>query len=235
MKSILLVLTYIVSIIAHSWLEVPAPRIAQASQTFPCESATANPTPTQTNIGSALTATWTHFHTGGAVNLTIFNTKDTLSKSLAVGSITPVVTYVYQYDDVSDTIPQFGYSGGKQYITTPGLYTMQWWWNGYYSCADLNVQAALPSGATPLGGGKYAISGGTYDSTTGIATCDSGYTQSSNQQSCVPSGLSGGAIFGIILLVIVLLVIGAVVGLLMFWKVKRPEKWAALKAKVSNK
>jgi hypothetical protein len=47
--------------------------------------------------------------------------------------------------------------------------------------------------------------------------------------------MSGGAIFGIILLVIVLVVIFSVVGLMVYWKVKRPEKWEALKAKVGRK
>lgn len=108
--------------------------------------------------------------------------------------------------------------------TAPGTYTLQWVWSGWYACVDVTVSEKLQEGAT-LGKGTTYILGdaGTYDSKTGVYTCNKGYKEKTKDgvKGCFKSsGLSAGAGFGIFVLVLALVVLGIAGGLFALYKLK---------------
>ncbi len=87
--------------------------------------------------------------------------------------------------------------------TTPGKYVLSWNWNTYYSCAVIQVN--VPAFVSNING------------------------PSSNN----PSNMNGGQAFGIAFLVILLVSIAALVGLLVFLKLKRPATFDDYKMKAT--
>jgi len=218
---------FFVAASAHSWMKTPIPRSLAASQTSPCETQNYGPANVVT-VGTALPTTWTHLHTGGAV---VFK-MSAGSRTPSLASLSTIETTTYDNNANGATA---GFTIPATHFSTVGNYTLQWSWSGYMNCADLLVVNAPPAGATAVTGspGIYDVQNGQYNALTGTMNCTAGYTASSDNTACNPS-VDGGAVFGIILLVVVLLAIVGVVALLVYWKVKRPEKWENLKTKVGN-
>jgi len=111
------------------------------------------------------------------------------------------------------SLGSFAYSQGSATVTvpastTPGSYVLQWSQDSpgpYYNCVDLQVTAAATT------------------------------TSSSNKSGSSSGHMSGGAAFGVFLLVVILVAIVAFVGIVIFLKVKRPEKYDEYKDKIMSK
>jgi len=213
---------------AHNWMTSPVSRDGnQASTTIPCDGT--NPTNPRTNVvGNApYSVTWTVNHPTDSATYDLYvvpkGQESTLEGLSASG-----------FQHVTADIPSS--EGGTSITLTPnnfppGDYVLQFRWAGWRNCADITITIDPPTGASeqPDGTWRTADGHGTWNPTTGVITCDSGYTLSGT--TCVggsAGGLSGGAIFGIFLLVLVCVSVGAIVGIMMFLKFKKPLTYSAV-------
>jgi hypothetical protein len=229
MKTIFILAVIIASVAGHGWMVTPPSRDPDTTNSnAPCDALTANsPAPLNTPAGSNIDVTWITPHSGGPTDIHI--------NLVPTSSLSDSSAYV--------SLGNFAYSAGSASVTIPasttaGSYVLQWHQDSpgpYYNCADLQILAAVPPGATVISGSTYQVDHGTFDAATGVLTCDSGYKANSAGNDCVKSGLSGGAAFGVFLLVVVLVAIVAFVGIVIFLKVKRPEKYDEYKLKIVEK
>jgi len=230
--SFVLLAYFVYAVSGHGWLTAPTPRQAQTTNSnSPCDTKTANsPAPKQVTAGSSLTFTWITPHTGGTCTISI----TTSANENNAGSWTKLGSFAYALGTGSVTIPA---------SLTPGSYVAQWYEDNpgpYYNCVDLKVLAAPPTGSTLVPGSatQYQIPNGIYDASSGNVTCNPGYSPSKDSTgnwSCSKGGLSGGAGFGVFLLVLIVVCVGGFIGIAVYLKKRRPEKYDEYKLRMGEK
>jgi len=205
----------------HGWMVSPKPRaVATTNSNTPCE----NTTPSAGgvyNSGTPMTVSWIHPHSGGNIDIRLAPQ----SMSTAQANFKSLGTVPYDSPlTAGDASAQVTLPANLP----PGRYTVQWEWDSsaYYNCADVVI---VPPGSSPVQGdaNTYQLPDGkgTVNINSGQITCSSGYTLSSDGTTCVSSGLSPGAAFGIFLLIFVIVSVGVLTGVLIFLKLKRPETY----------
>jgi len=202
----------------HGWLISPTPRIPTTVNTqSPCENKAPTDPPTQTIfINTPFTVTWGNFHAPGGGTCIISIAP--IAQSPAASSLKQIASGPYDPGTLQATVP----SG-----THPGKYTLQWYQTApgpYWNCADVWIYQSPPTGATLKSGTVYELANGhgTFDASTGKVSCNSGYT--AHGTTC-KKGLSAGAAFGVFLLVLVLVSLVGFVGVMIFLKLRHPDKY----------
>jgi len=213
-------------VLGHGWMTSPVPRDGPNTNTnSPCEnSPPTNPPNTQVFRGVPFTVSWITPHKpGGSVVLAYAP----MAQTPSADSFKQLTTVGYDSGSTSVIIPE---------DTDIGMYTFQWYQTSpgpYWNCAEVMVYAAPPKGATLESGTTYRLSNGhgTFDAATGKIHCDSGYHKSGS--SCTKK-LSGGAAFGIFLLVLVLVALIGSTAVMIFLKLKHPDKYEHVMGKFKS-
>jgi len=215
----------------HGWLSTPESRQPDTTNSnAPCDTKTASsPAPLAVTAGNTINTDWITPHQGDTCTFSITTAAD-------------------ENDAASWTaIGSFPYSAGTGQVTIPatlasGAYVLQWYQDTpgpYYNCVDLQVAAAPPSGSSlvPGSNSSYNIPHGVYNSATGNVTCNAGYSPSKSSTgtwSCNKAGLSAGAGVGIFLVVLFVVCIIGFIGIAIYLKKRRPEKFDEYKGKLSS-
>jgi len=215
----------------HGWLSTPTPRQADTTNSnAPCDTKTASsPAPLPVTAGNTITTDWITPHQGDTCTFSI----TTAANENVAGSWTEIGSFAYSAGTGQLTIPA---------TLTSGAYVLQWYQDTpgpYYNCVDLQVSAAPPSGSSLVPGSNdtYAIPNGVYNAQTGNVTCNAGYSASkdtSGNWQCTKPGLSTGAGVGIFLLVLFIVCVAGFIGIAVYLKKRRPEKFDEYKGKITS-
>jgi len=230
--SFVLLACFISACLGHGWLSQPPSRQpATTNSNAPCDTKGAgSPAPLPVTAGNSLTITWITPHNGDVVTLSY----TTAANENVAGSWTAITSFPYSAGTGQLTIPS---------TLASGAYVLQWYQDTpgpYYNCVDLQVTAAPPTGSNLVPGSNstYAIPNGVYNAATGNVTCNAGYSPSkdtSGNWSCIGGGLSAGAGVGIFLLVLFIVCVAGFIGIAIYLKKKRPEKYDEYKGKLGDK
>jgi len=230
MKSIV-VLAFLVSlVVAHDVMITPVQRNGATTPNTgtgnqkPCGDNNNTPVKKtyQTVPGIPFQIKWQHNHQGNTVTMSLASPAGQTPSNFVNFS-----TVSYDTNPGTVTIPT---------SYQPGLYTMQWYWAGWYACVDVQILYAPPAGSTLSTGTIYNLASGhgTFDASTGTISCNSGYTKQTKggvlgcYKGVTPA--IGFAIFIVVLAVVVI----AIAGTLYYLKNNKPETYVSVTTPFKN-
>ncbi len=148
-------------------------------------------------IGSSITIKWTQNHQEGTYELFLVPS----SEESTLESLSP---------SGSSYLGSYSYSIGSSTITVPagleGSYVLQWRWDSWRNCMDLQIGTAKAS------------------------TANKGSSSSDNSvSSAITSGSAGGKSFSVAMVVIGAIAVAVIVAVVAFLKFRSPEQFAQLK------